>query len=213
MRADTPREVNPLPPVVPALAPWPVSWSGIWIGALTGLAVSLLIGLAAIALGANTLGPGHQIVSWHQFGLGALIFGVLGSFFAFVAAGWVTAKIAGTRDPEVGMLHGAIAWLVAMPVLVLLAALGAGGLFGAWYGGLAGSPVWATPTSVAADPQAATIARNTALGAITALLLGLVGSVLGGWLATGEPMRIERPRGMRDRATRSRAQHYPHRVS
>jgi hypothetical protein len=32
--------------------------------------------------------------------------------------------------------------------------------------------------------------RNSALGATTALLLGLVGSVLGGWLACGEPMSV-----------------------
>jgi len=31
-------------------------------------------------------------------------------------------------------------------------------------------------------------ARNSALGAVTALLLGLVGSVIGGWMACGEPM-------------------------
>src|SRR5262249_39387791 len=30
--------------------------------------------------------------------------------------------------------------------------------------------------------------RNSALGAVTALLLGLVGSVIGGWIASGEPM-------------------------
>jgi hypothetical protein len=34
------------------------------------------------------------------------------------------------------------------------------------------------------------VARNSALTAITALLLGLVGAVLGGWLASGEPMSI-----------------------
>jgi uncharacterized membrane protein YeaQ/YmgE (transglycosylase-associated protein family) len=38
------------------------------------------------------------------------------------------------------------------------------------------------------DPQAAFIARNGALGALTALLVGLVGSVIGGWMASGEPM-------------------------
>jgi len=32
------------------------------------------------------------------------------------------------------------------------------------------------------------MARNGALGALTALLLGLVGSVVGGWMASGEPM-------------------------
>ena len=59
-----------------------------------------------------------------------------------------------------------------------------------WYGGLAGTPVWVTPGAVA-DPQAALIiARNGALGAVTALLLGLAGSAVGGWMASGEPMTI-----------------------
>jgi hypothetical protein len=32
------------------------------------------------------------------------------------------------------------------------------------------------------------VTRNSALSAVTALLLGLVGAVLGGWMASGEPM-------------------------
>ena len=85
------------------------------------------------------------------------------------------------------MLHGAIAWLVTIPMLLILAALGAASYFGIWYGGLAGTPAWAPPV-VSVDPQAALIARNAALGAVTALLLGLIGSVVGGWMASGEPM-------------------------
>jgi hypothetical protein len=34
------------------------------------------------------------------------------------------------------------------------------------------------------------VTRNVALGAVTALLLGLIGSVIGGWWATGEPMNF-----------------------
>ena len=34
------------------------------------------------------------------------------------------------------------------------------------------------------------VVRNSALGAVTALLLGLVGSVIGGWMACGEPMSV-----------------------
>jgi membrane protein implicated in regulation of membrane protease activity len=98
------------------------------------------------------------------------------------------------------MLHGAIVWLVTVPLLVALAAIGAGTLFGGWYGGLAGTPIWVTPNNVAADPGAATAARNTALLAVTALLIGLVGSVLGGWLASGEPMSVN----LRSRRTNGR---------
>jgi uncharacterized membrane protein YeaQ/YmgE (transglycosylase-associated protein family) len=34
------------------------------------------------------------------------------------------------------------------------------------------------------------VTRNSALGALTALLLGLVGSVIGGWMSSGEPMNF-----------------------
>jgi hypothetical protein len=89
------------------------------------------------------------------------------------------------------MLHGAIVWLIAVPILVGLAAFGAGNFFGTWFGGLAGTPVFVSQGSnVAADPNAAAAARNAALGAVTGLLIGLVGSVIGGWLASGEPMTL-----------------------
>jgi hypothetical protein len=34
------------------------------------------------------------------------------------------------------------------------------------------------------------VARNSAIGAVTALLIGLMGSLIGGWLASGEPMSL-----------------------
>ena len=169
---------------------WPINWSAIWVGTLAALAVALIVSLAGAALGAHQLGPGGRIASWKDVGFGALVFSVVGAFAAFVVGGWVAGKINGFRRAETDMLHGAIVWLVAVPLLVAFAALGAGTLFGGWYGGLAGTPVWVTPNTVAADPAAATAARNTALLAVTALLIGLIGSVLGGWMASGEPMSI-----------------------
>ena len=183
--------------------PWPVCWSGIWVGALTAIALALLFGLVGIALGFHLLGPSGRILDWHKFGIGALIFSVCGAFFSGVVGGWAAGKVAGILRSEPAMLHGAIVWLVTVPLLLALAALGAGSYFGGWYGGLAGQAVWVTPPSVpgpapsipldpaartAAEREAARVARNSALGAVTALLLGLVGSVIGGWMASGEPM-------------------------
>src|SRR5207248_7458499 len=127
-----------------------------------------------------------------DLGLGALIFGVFGTFIAFAVGGWIAGKIAGIRRSEPAMLHGAIVWLVAVPILLVLAAMGAGNYFGGWFAGLAGTPAWALPptASSAVDPTAAAAARNAALGALTALLLGLLGSVIGGWMASGEPMTL-----------------------
>jgi hypothetical protein len=55
---------------------------------------------------------------------------------------------------------------------------------------------------VAVDPTAAAAARNGALAALTALLVSLMGSAVGGWMASGEPMTLattsrERPMARR----------------
>lgn len=208
---------------------WPVNWTAVWVGALASLTAALLFGLIGIAVGAHLLGPEHRVVDLHKIGLGALIFSVCGAFFAFVVGGWVAGNIAGILRSEPAMLHGAIVWLVAVPLLVLLAGLGAGSFFGGWYAGLGGSPSWAVPAGAPFDrpdpigpnatdaeraqfqaamtdyrehvktwrdetPQAT---RNSALGAVTALLLGLVGSVIGGWMASGEPMNFTHHRTRR----------------
>jgi hypothetical protein len=47
---------------------------------------------------------------------------------------------------------------------------------------------WAWPVAWNAIWVGALAARNSALGAITALLLGLIGSVIGGWLGSRKPM-------------------------
>ena len=175
---------------------WPVAWSAIWVGALAALAAALLFGLIGISVGAHQ--PGQRVTKWSEFGSGALLFSVGGAFFSFVIGGWVAAKIAGLRRAENASLQGGIVWVVAVPLLLLLAAFGAASFFGGWYGGLAGTPIWASSTKVAADPNAAVIARNAALGSISALLLGLVGSVLGGWMASGEPMSLTYRRAKRN---------------
>jgi len=177
----------------PAWTSWPVYWSAIWVGALTATVVALIIGLIAIAVGAHQLGPAHRLVSWHSFGIGALVFGILGAFFSYVAGGWVAGRIAGIRWAEHAMLHGGIVWLVTIPAALFFAALGAGDMMGAWGAGLVGTPAWVTTTAAgaAADPTAATIARNEALGALVGILVGLIGAVIGGWMASGEPMSLK----------------------
>ncbi len=172
----------------PASAAWPVSWSAIWVGTLSMLAMALIIGLIAIALGAHEVGPSRGLTDLRTMSLATLIFSVFGIFISAAVGGWVAGQILGARRAEPCMLHGAISWLVMIPILLVLGVFGAGSFFGNWFTGLAGTPVWVTPSGVPADPLAAAAARNAALGALTALLLGLVGSVIGGWIASDEPM-------------------------
>src|SRR5438105_12921102 len=95
MRSEIRRDVGTVPRSVEVWTGWPVYWGAIWVGALAALAVALIFGLVAIAVGAHELGPSGRIVTWHQFGIGALIFSVLGAFFSFVVGGWVATRIAG----------------------------------------------------------------------------------------------------------------------
>ena len=165
--------------------PWPI-WSAIWVGALSALAVGLIIGLIGYAIGAHQL-AGPRVTTWKNVRLITTIFNVGGAFFAFVVGGWVAARIAGFRRAEPAMLHGAVVWLVTIPMFLILGALGATASYGAWYGGITSSPAWMGQLPAAGGDVAAAV-RNTALAAVTALLLGLVGGVLGGWMASGEPM-------------------------
>ena len=166
-------------------AAWPVYWSAVFVGALAAVAITILIGLLSVAFGAYDVGAGGRFGP-EALGVGDLVAAVCGAFFSFVAGGWIASRIAGLRTAEPAMLHGAVVWLVALPLTLLLVALGAGGLFGAWYTGLGGTPAWATAPPP--GPRAAQLAREAAGGAATALLIGLVGAAIGGWLGSGEPM-------------------------
>jgi hypothetical protein len=199
---------------------WPVNWTAVWVGALAAIGLILVLGLVGIAIGAHLLAPENRVVDLKKLEIGSLAFGVAAAFFAFVAGGWVAAKIAGILHSEPAMLHGGIVWLLGTPLLVAAAALGAGNYLGSWHSGLAGAPAWAaaprypfvapdaplanaTTAEITAyrtelqayrdkakkwDEETPKVARNSALGALTALLLGLCGAVLGGWMASGEPM-------------------------
>jgi hypothetical protein len=187
---------------------WPVSWSGVWVGALAAFCTALIIGLVGVAVGAHILGPAGRVENWHKAAWAGIIFSVVGAFFSFVVGGWIAARIAGIRRSEPAMLHGAIAWLVAVPLLLVAGAIGAGSFFGGWYSGLAGTPSWAPPANAATSTepaltpdQVAAVTRNSALAAVSALLLGLIGSVLGGWMASGEPMTFTHTRYRQPMAT------------
>jgi hypothetical protein len=199
-----------------------VNWTATWIGALAAFSAVLIFGLAGIAVGAHRIGPEHRVVDLTQLGFWTLVCSVLSAFFAFVIGGWIAGKTAGILHAEPAMLHGAIVWVLCVPILVVAAGLGASSSYGGWYAGVSGSPAWATPAGAPFARPEAPLAnatpeeiaqyrsqladyaqnvrrwqdetpraiRNSALGAITALMLGLVGSVIGGWMASGEPMNF-----------------------
>jgi bacteriorhodopsin len=160
---------------------WGVNWSAAWVGALASLTAALIFGLIGTAVGAVSLEKFSSFTTISRVDVAMVI---CSAFFSFVIGGWVAGKITGARHSERTILHGAIAWLITTPLLVVMLAAGAGNAFGGWYGGLVASPIGAA----VAQPATPEVVRNTALAAITALLVGLIGSVIGGWISSGEPM-------------------------
>lgn len=160
---------------------WRVNWSAIWIGALASIAAALVFGLIGTVVGATSV---KVISSWKTISFVEVAIAVCAGFFSMVIGGWAAAKVTGIRHSEPAILHAVVAWLVAIPALLLLLAAGAGNAFGGWYGGFVTSPLVAP---VAATPD---VVRNTALAGLTTLLVGLIGAVIGGWMASGEPMTL-----------------------
>ena len=188
---------------------WPVFWSPIAVGALASIVAVVLFGAIGTAVGSYKAGLEARITDFSGVGRVAVAYAVFASFLAFVVGGWIAARVGGIRRAEPAMLHGSISFLLATVVLLALAALG-GTVYNGWYAALAPSPVVPATPGAPVDPNAAKAAATGAMAATIALLLGLAGSVIGGWMGSGEPMNFTyyKTRGMTvrpaasDRATR-----------
>jgi hypothetical protein len=172
---------------------WPINWSAVIVGALSALVAAVLLGLIGTAIGAHKTGLEGRITTWSGVGFASLVFAVVSSFFAFVIGGWVAGRISGVRRAEDATLQGALAWLVAVFAMITLAAM-SGAVFNGWYASIAPTPVVPAVPGQPADPGLAIALRNGALATAAALLMGLMGSVIGGWIASGEAMTIGRYR-------------------
>ena len=168
---------------------WPISWSAVIVGALAALVAVVIFGLIGTAIGASKTGVEGRITTWSGVGFGALVWSVVSAFFAFVIGGWVAARIGGIRRAEDAALHGALAWLLGVALMCGAAAF-SGAIFNGWYTSLAPTPAVPAVPGQPADPNLAIAVRNGALAVTTAILIGLMGSAIGGWLASGEPMRL-----------------------
>ena len=168
---------------------WPVYWGPVILGAMVAVVATVLFGLIGTAIGAHKAGTEGRITTWSGVGFAGLAYAVIASFFSFVIGAWAAVRVAGIRRAETAILHGAIAWVVAVFVMFVIAGL-SGAIFNGWYTSLAPTPAVPAVPGQPVDPNLAIAARNGALAAAAALLMGLIGSVIGAWMASGEPMTV-----------------------
>ncbi len=140
---------------------WPASFTGWAIAFLAGLLLSAFVGLVFAGVGATT-------ATLTGLGVAGGITGLIVWFIAFFIGGWTAGRVAKFS----GLLHGLMVWvigLVFMIILLILAAVISPSI--ALIGGLS-------------IPVVGNIVAAVGLGIFFLLLAQLLGSLLGGWLAT-----------------------------
>ena len=196
---------RPEPTETIALTDDRVRWGPIWAGLLTALTALLLLSLLGVAIGLSTVDAGTAAARGTlppDAGRNSAIWGAIAGLIAFFLGGWVAGKVAGVFDRQWGALNGALVFLLAVPVTLLLAGFGLGGILGTLgsfasalnvdLGAVQQAAQGATNQAQQAGQQllpgdverAAAGMRNGAWGALLGALLGLAASALGGALGT-----------------------------
>src|SRR5438309_5912448 len=106
----------------PGWTGWHLDWSAVWTGALAMLVAGAAFSLIALAVGAQkAVDP--RILKWSEVGIGTIAFSVFGAFLASAIGAWTAARMSGARLAEPAVLHGVVAWLVLMGIVMFFATI------------------------------------------------------------------------------------------
>lgn len=154
-----------------------ITWAGVIAGSILTIALVALSCSFAIACGVPAFsgigGVGDIGVTGVErtYGLGTGVWSVITSIIAFGAGGWLAACLTSSINARYRVLHGAMAWALAVGILLL----GDGGI-----GVLAGRGMGLLATireMVVVAPRIA-----PAWGAFVSLAFGLIAAICGGAL-------------------------------
>jgi hypothetical protein len=175
------------------LSDWSLHWGPIVTGLLAAVTAMTLLSLlgAAIGLTAFQAGAGVQGAPPADAGRNAAVWSGISAALSFLLGGYVASRTAGLRDRRWGSWHGALVFMLAVPLLFWLAGQGLGAVVGGLSGyaatfnpGYLADPARAGAPGVAPSDilRAASAARNAAWFTLVGLVLGLGAGALGGYL-------------------------------
>lgn len=185
-----------------------VRWGPIAAGLSTALTSLLMLSLLGLAIGLTMVNAGDaaaQGAAPAGLGRNSAIWGALAALIAFFLGGWVAGHSAAIFNRGWGALNGALVFLAAVPIILVLASMGLGTVLGS-LGSLAGSlnPDPGTVQNVADQARqaaqntqpidvarAAANARNTAWGTLLGLVLALGASAVGGMAGTRRELELD----------------------
>ena len=146
-----------------------ISPSAVLAGAVLALVTLFMLNLLGVGIGLTTIDPGRggdDTPGLTALGVGAAIWGVVTFLIALFAGGWVAGRLAGDPKKLDSMLHGLIAWALAMLVLVWLMTTAVSGLIGGAFS-LLGNAASAAAQGVQAAVTGATEQGGGPLGQVS----------------------------------------------
>ncbi|HEX8310305.1 MAG TPA: hypothetical protein VF614_03235 [Chthoniobacteraceae bacterium] len=103
-----------------------VCWGSILAGAVTALAIQLVLALIGLAIGLSTIDPAQSDTpSGSAIGIGAMVWWVISSLVSLYIGGYVAGRLAGSLN---GFLHGIVTWASVTLITIMLLSGAAGRL-------------------------------------------------------------------------------------
>ena len=171
-----------------------VRWGPVMAGLFTAISTLALLSLLGLAAGSGIVDTTTEA---RRVAIGTGMWTALSALISFFAGGWVAARLAALRDERHALIHGALVWAVAVPLLLYVLSGGLGSLLNTADAAVAaqvaadGTSVTTTqptPNGVVAPDQTtvATVAdgvSKAAWGVLASLLFALSAATFGGWVA------------------------------
>ena len=153
-----------------------LDWGAVWGGLLTTIGLFVLLSVLATAIGI-TAADDTALSGEEASRIGGVVSAVL-ALLAFFVGGYVAGRMSDATDHESGALNGFLVWALALVLILILAAFGAGAAFGT----LAQNFGPVVPGAEVDPAVAADEAKAAAWIAFISLGLAATAATLGGWL-------------------------------
>lgn len=113
-----------------------VHWGPVWVGLISAFGVLIFLGLLALAVGLTAAPPAGVPGAPPDATVG--IVSIIAVLIAFAVGGWMAGRTSSARGRFSGIVTGTVVWALGLTLIILLSAIGLGGLLGTFAGVLGG---------------------------------------------------------------------------
>lgn len=93
-----------------------ICWASVLGGLFTVFATLIVLTVLGIAVGLSTYDADNP----NAFGIGAGVWGAVSALIAFALSGFMAGRTAAVQGRDMGVLNGAMVWIVAIPLMVYM---------------------------------------------------------------------------------------------